>query len=68
MQLQKWKTVNRRFFETCAGPSLREWQQMIKDGVINGKILGAYTYVDVDQLSAQTVLRGAEDDIPDLLG
>ena len=41
---------------------------MIKDGVINGKILGAYTYVDVDQLSAQTVLRGAEDDIPDLLG
>ena len=69
MQLQKWTTVNRRLFASGSGPSRKEWEQMVKDGVINGRILGTSLYIDLDELASNTVLSpNPENDIPDLLG
>lgn len=69
MQLQLWTTVNRRLFASGSGPSRKEWEQMVKDRVINGRILGRKLYIDLDELAANTVLSATpENDIPDLLG
>lgn len=68
MQLQKWSTLNRRFFAPGAGPSQKEWKQMVKDGVVNGRVIGAIVYIDEDQIAANIVLGAKQDnEIPDLL-
>lgn len=67
MQLAKWRRANQRF-EPGSRLSEKQWQQLIRDGVINGQILGPYTLVDVDQLDSSIELQAkTHDDIPDLL-
>ena len=68
MQLLKWSKVNRRYFAAQDGLSQAEWRDLIRQQVINGKILGPHTYIDIDQLAANSELTGTPvDDIPDLL-
>ncbi|SEG13961.1 hypothetical protein [Marinobacterium lutimaris] len=69
MQLQKWSTVNKRYFASRSGPSEKEWQAMIRDGIVNGRILGTLTYIDIDQIAAFTELpsQSTEEAVPDLL-
>mgnify|MGYP001093493869 CR=1 FL=1 len=70
MQLQKWRTVNRRYFAPSSRPSQAEWREMIRRGVVNGRIMGEQTYIDEDQIAAYTELpsSGPGDCVPDLLG
>lgn len=68
MQLQKWTLVNKRYFAPRAGLSQLEWQALIRNGVVNGRIIGPYTFVDIDQLAASIELTGKPDtDMPNLL-
>jgi hypothetical protein len=43
---------------------------MIRNGVVNGRIMGEQTYIDEDQIAAYTELpsSGPGDCVPDLLG
>lgn len=72
MQLQRWRTVNRRLFTARSGPSAAEWRKLIRTGAINGKILGDEPYVDIDALAANTEFseqpQSLRNDMPDLLG
>jgi|AZIJ01.1.fsa_nt_gi hypothetical protein len=69
MQLQKWRTVNRRYFAAGSGPSQDEWRAMIRRGIVNGRIIGDLTFIDEDQIAACTELpQGCNGQgIPDLL-
>ncbi|SIQ11491.1 hypothetical protein [Marinobacterium stanieri] len=69
MQLQRWRTVNRRYFAPRSGPSENEWKEMIRKGVVNGRIMGDMTYIDEDQIAAHVELPmgNSSENIPDLL-
>lgn len=68
MQLEKWTTVNRRYFAPRSGPTQKQWQSLIREGAVRGLILGPLTFVDIDQLASCVELTATPDnDIPDLL-
>lgn len=67
MQLQRWTTINRRYFVEGSRLSRREWEALIIHGHVNGRIIGTEVFVDADQLASNTILRKAEDFSLDLL-
>lgn len=71
MQLQRWRTVNKRYFSARSGPSAEEWRNLIRTGAVNGKILGEDPFIDIDHLAVATEFSDKPDtsgqDMPDLL-
>lgn len=57
--LAKHTTANREFFAKGSAPSIHQWIDWVRRGVVRGKVIDGKPYIDLNHFAVNDVLEAA---------
>lgn len=57
--LAKHTAANRKFFAKGSAPTVHEWADWVRRGVVRGKIIDSKPYIDLDHFAVNDILEAA---------